>query len=338
MGLLVVTAGCLGFGAGPAGEASPTASGDGEDPAAAGLASPPTWEAGDWWKIRFTDPSPEADGATYTTKRVVAGERNGSYLVGMPSGNFSDELLIWHMPGFGNVDNGTLGFLVHGEPFQPLQFPLEEGKTWSTSFIGSYEAEVVDVSNRTVTVAFTANSPAGSYTAMELVYDAKKGFIEEVVSHPGPVRGSAASHGRYEVVDHGTGYEGEVTVPVDRREVFFDVRVAGAWAGGPAPPGGSADVPDDVDRVTLAHVLGEIHGRGATTGYYQLTTTTPGGQEIQDQLPPASAPGRHVTYYGVWNGSGTWSFDHVAAGTGATVAEGIGYQVWNATLPGAKAP
>lgn len=332
--LAAALAGCLGATDAPPEPASGGAAGRGEagQDATASLAEPPTWKPGDWWKVKFTNPAPAAEGATYTTTRVVAGTHDGSYLVGMPPSGFSDKMLIWHMPGFGNVDQANLGFLVHGEGFKPLEFPLEEGKTWETTFAGGLTAEVTSIEDGEATVTFDGTSPGGrSYRAMELVYDADEGFIESLESFPGPLRGQTASHGRYEVVDHGHGYAGEVMVPEGRREVFFRLRGA-AVVGGPSPTG-SAEVPEDVDRITLAHVLGEFHSHGTTTGRYQITTTTPGGRTIQDQLAPGSAPGRHVSYYGIWDPAGTWSFEHVAAGTGATVAEGIGYGVRNVTLP-----
>jgi len=260
------------------------------------LTEPPRWEPGDWWTIEFTDPTPAADGATYTTTRIVAEADDETYLVGMPLEAFNDKILVWHMPGFGNVAPDTLGFLVHGEPFKPLDFPLEEGKTWQTSFLTDMTARVVDVSQGEATVEFTGSSPFApgtNYTAMRLVYDAEQGVITQLESFPGPVAGSGVSHGSYEVVDHGDDYEGEVMVPENRREVFFSSRLAGVL-GGPTPSD-TAQVPDDVDRVTLAHVMGEVHDKGHTTGVYRETSITPGGDEIQSQVMPGTAPGRHVT-------------------------------------------
>src|ERR1051325_8751935 len=99
--------------------------------APASLDAPPQWRGGEWWTIKVTD---AFDGKSWEATRVVAGKEGDAYLVGMPRDAFSNEQMVIHLPGYGQVSSSSLGFDVHNCPFEPLRFPLADGKEWDTKF------------------------------------------------------------------------------------------------------------------------------------------------------------------------------------------------------------
>src|SRR5688572_26132080 len=109
------------------------------DPPAAGertLMEAPQWRLGEWWTYTMTD---GFTGGTYEFTRVVAGEDRaaGNYLVGFPVDAFSNDVMLFHIPGFGDVTQDSLAYETHDAYFQMLDFPLTDGKDWQAEFEGT---------------------------------------------------------------------------------------------------------------------------------------------------------------------------------------------------------
>lgn len=323
LALALVAAGCLGGNpAGPqpgsaaqAPEDGGNTTAQGAQPAAAGenatLAEPPDWDAGDWWQVQVTS---EVLGDTYKVRRVVAGTVDGDYRVGLAP--FSNPVVFGHLPGVGNVRRSDLSFLVHGERFQPLDFPLKEGKTWTTTYLGTeYEATVNATDGTTATIRYEEVDGDG---AMAAVYDARVGALTQI---DGPLGTEV------QVTDHGTNHTGEVVVSYDRAQ-RLDGRFAAAFDFGaePAPPVGSLDVPGKYDRASVALLLG---GFGGAPGVYREEATGPNGTsyaatstgEAKIKLDLSRSP------------SGTWETRHAAGGAGYAATELILYRIQRVTLP-----
>lgn len=338
LGLLLVLAGfagCVGgedADAGDDAEAGPSpAAANGTDGAAAepaledqevSLAEPPTWSPGTWWEVEIEDANA---GETYTIRRVVTGVDGGGYHVGMPADGFSHRAMVAHFPGMGEIDPNTLGFDVHGEPFQPLSFPLEEGRSWTTTlYEQDLNAEVVSASEGTAEVEMVLDDE-DEEPWVSLTYDVRRGAV---TSFEGPLGASMR------VVDHGDGFEGAVKVPLDRDQ-FIDGRVVGAFdfAFEPAPPTGSVSVPSSFEEASFAQLVGNVDlGAPAQPGVYHETTTDPSGETMETTVAQAGG-GFTVAYGSTEEAAGDWSFEHVAGGVGAAATEIIAYRTDTVELP-----
>src|ERR1041385_3548821 len=80
----------------------------------------PEWRLGEWWSYRFTD---GFAGKTYEFTRVVAGQDKaaGNYLVGFPVDQFSNDIMLFHTPGFGDVRQSDLSYETHDKAFRMLR-------------------------------------------------------------------------------------------------------------------------------------------------------------------------------------------------------------------------
>jgi hypothetical protein len=97
------------------------------------LAKAPEWRLGEWWKYRMVG---EFDGSVHEFYRVVAGSEAGNYLVGFPVNEFSNDILVMHVPGYGDISRSDLSYETHDAVFKLLQFPLRDGDSWEMSFEG----------------------------------------------------------------------------------------------------------------------------------------------------------------------------------------------------------
>lgn len=327
LALTLVTAGCIGGGGGEAGSPSSSSTQDAPDGAGnatggsgdgqqdgedrATLQEPPTWEAGDWWDVQVEYTIFDE---TATTRRVVAGTVGGDHRVGLAP--FSNPVVFGHLPGVGDVRASDLSYDVHGERFQPLDFPLTEGKTWTTSYLDTeYEATVNATEGTAAEISFAATD---GDLRMAAVYDAEVGALTEV---HGPL-GTKVT-----VTDHGMNHTGEVVVPHDRAQML-DGRFAGAFTFGlePAPPVGSIEVPDEYDRASVGLLLGSI---GGTPGFYREEAHDPAGNTFA-----ATSTGEFTISLDLsQEPSGTWETSHVTAGAGFAATELVLYKIQTATLP-----
>lgn len=279
------------------------------------LEAPPEWTPGRFWEVQVTDGQ---SGQQNTITRVVADEVDGVYRVGMPADDFSHAVVIGHFPGLGNVQPDTLGFAVHNQDFQPLSFPLETGKTWSTTlYQEDFEAEVVETTETTAKVSM--QSASGSW--INLTYDASMKAVSE---YSGPL-GLEMS-----VQSHGHGFEGEVKVPYDRGQ-FIDGRFVGAFDFmlNPAPPTGTVQVDSSYEEASVALLAGSFNVGATPPGYYLESATDPG-----DNSTTLETTGElEALYTSSTDVAGEWTFEHVAGGLGAAATEIIAYKTQTVELP-----
>lgn len=307
------------------------------DPPAAGertLETAPQWRLGEWWTYTMTDGFTDT---TYEFTRVVAGEDRaaGNYLVGFPLEEFSNDVMLFHIPGYGDITQSNLAYETHDSYFQPLDFPLADGKSWEMSFEG--------VANGLAEV--TVDSPTKATITMEVSvygtivaeYDAEVGEITRMVV------GQDGSYARYEVTGHGYGYEGTVRVPHAHDLVFNHGRFAGVVStGGADPVAGPTDtvvVDPGYDRLSFIIAVGggaTFLPLPATVGVFRTTVTAPDSTVYEVLWTPANAAaGQDLIIEAIGHDSpeGTWRFDHVAGGGGVSFVEGIGYHSIDIELP-----
>ncbi len=293
------------------------------------LSEPPQWVLGEWWKIRLTS---FFDGKVTETLRIVSGTEKDDYLVGMPQETFDNEVMVLHVPGFGLVNKDTLGFEAHDIMFEPLKFPLAPGEAWKVNFEqpNNMDAVVDRVDGHLAYVDISGNQP------MNITYNATLGAIEKLV---------IPNYAMYEVIDHGFGYEGMVTVPHSHDLIFIHGRAAGAAALGPNGTGVGApletiEVPDQYDRVSFSIINGELLWQfGVPTqaidpGYYQTHVTAPDGTVYEDTKLPSDGPGWKITSYSHDQPAGEWTLRAIALGPGVAFFEGIAYVVYDVEMPG----
>lgn len=302
------------------GASGPANDGNGTVPRNVTLDRAPSYQLGEWWHVRVTE---FFTGAQYETTRVVAGVEDDNWLIGMPADTFSHEIMVLHVPGFGQVDRFDLGFEIHDVLYIPLAFPLEEGKTWQTAFEGrAVTGSVNATSGTTAQVEFH-----GASDTIVATYDAALG---EFTSW------EAAGYARVEVLDHGYDYDGVVTVPHQHDVVFIHGRVAGVadTTLTPAPPVEEIEVDPTYQRVSFILAAGELVEAGQPdAGYYSVTATAPDGTEYSLEVLPGGSTGWTLDTYGHANPGGTWTMEYVAAGPGFAFVEGIAYHVFDVSLP-----
>lgn len=301
----------------------------------------PPWTTNMWWKIEMDDAFTGDHTVNYRVVTGKEGGEGGNYLVGMPTHGFSNTLMVLHIPGFGQVDKQTLGYELHDCKMEPLQFPLEEGKTWDTEFeCGAIRVTVTETTETTAKLVFAP--PEGGGRSGHYVYDAELRAISEF---------HVNGYGTYTITDHGTAFhedvpewDGQVTVPYAHDVIFIHGRIAGVVngftlanpTGAVAPPIDRVEVGSDYGRVSFAIILGDIVGlltgdrEKSGAGYYKETATAPDGEVFElehvgtglvTETYKHNAPG------------GTWNFEHLSAGPGIAMAEGIAYKVFDVQLP-----
>lgn len=291
------------------------------------LAAPPAWRVGEWWDVKVTD---AFDRETHEAKRVVAGMEGDRYLVGMPKDAFSNELMVLHLPGFGEVAKSTLGYSVHDAPFEPVRFPLVDGLRWETAFEGIAFHAVASVGSPTL-AEIDMTSAGGGH--IHLTYDAAVGDVTRVVFD---------GYATLEVTGHGYGYAGVVTVPRMAHLAFAEARTGPVLSSTqqPASPLQTVQVDDAYDRISFVLLAGSLlplvepGAPDQAAGYYDDLATGPDGARYDLQVFPTDT-GLKAAYHMVDKPGGAWAFRQVVGGPGIAVAEGIAYRVENVELPAA---
>lgn len=288
------------------------------------LAEPPEWAVGEWWTVRYDN---LLAGGSGETTRVVAGAGNGTYLVGMAADDFADEIMLLHFPGMGRIDRTDLSFDAHDRPIQLLDFPLKQGRTWTTQWYGGTEmtAEVTGVDGDEATVVVTGNGPP----SVQLTYDASLGAISEF---------TAAGYLHYEVVAHGFGFDGAVDVPYKHDLVFCHGRVAVqaiepcALSTEPNPKGPSDTITldDRYDRVSFGLLMADVAPQpDVGQGVYAVEATAPDGTSYEATKLPTDG-GVKIVPHGHDDPSGDWEATYVTGGAGYSLLEGVAYEVLSA--------
>lgn len=292
------------------------------------LDAAPHWSEGEWWKVKVTD---VYDKKGFETTRVVAGQEDASWLVGMPRDAFSNELMVLHLPGFGQVSKKDLSFQVHNCPFQPVQFPLRTGESWKTKFeCRDFDAKVTVKSPTTADVEMT--NAAGEH--MVLTYDATIHEVRRIVFD---------NYATLEVEDHGYGYQGIVTVPHMFHLVFQQVRVGPLLGPGNAPmaPTETVHVDPTYGRISFVEILGNVlplvqpGAPNQAAGYYDEKVTAPDGKVFETTMTPTES-GLKLTFWMADKPGGDWTFQHVVGGPGLVESEGVAYHVYDVAVPSSQ--
>lgn len=289
-------------------------------------AAAPVLVPGEWWRIRFSSSFfqdvPEV-------VRVVAAVEPDGYLFGMPHEGWYKEAISYHAPAFGDVGL-DLSYETHNERFEPVRFPLFAGATWETVFAAArFTATVESADASTATIRFdpppsdpeptdpvyAALNPFGDFGGMRLTYDARQ---HEVVKFESAI-------GTWEVVEHGYGFEGWVTVPRGLNTAIDYGQFLPATPGGPVVTR-SQVVQGGFNRLTLLHVIVPL-GPGA----YRIRSVSPNGTEFVTD----SIAGRSITlkFYEASKPDGEWKLEDVVGGPGATYSMGMAYHQYDIRLP-----
>lgn len=294
------------------------------------LAKAPEWRLGEWWRYRMTS---EFTGETNDFIRVVAGSDGGNYLVGFPVDAFNNDVLVLHIPGYGDIGKTDLGFEAHDVYFQQLRFPLTDGDSWEVDFEGQRPGTAVV----SVPGDGTAIVQMQGVLNLTVTYDPEVGEITKWV-FPG--------YATYEIVEHGYNYQGVVRVPHDHDLVFQNGRfLLVTDLNGPtlpptvAPPTETIELEGIYDRASFIIVVGgaqfvapPLADVPTAVGVFQTKVTTPDGTVNQVQLLPGGPP-LVIESFGVENPVGTWTVDYLAAGAGIAFIEGIAYHSIDVDLP-----
>lgn len=331
---LLLLAGCLGS---PSAEDAPTAAQAGvvidearpdteftdvvTGPAAqpdlnATLDAAPRLVAGEWWRLKLINGE--------EVVRVVAEVTDEGYVIGMPHEGWYKELISFHSPALGDV-GFDLSYATHNEIFQPVKFPLDPGATWDTVWATTpFHAEVTEVSGTRATIVLTPAAepqPTDPVFALfgfagapvTLVYDAG---MHEVVSF------DAGGFLGYEVIEHGYGFEGWVTIPRGEHTAIDYGQL------GPTNPGElpmrEIPVEGGFNRMTLMQGIFAL-----APGVYRMTTTAPDGTQFVTES--TGEPTLH--FYEAADPDGVWKGEDVIAGGAAVYRMGIAYHQYDILLP-----
>jgi hypothetical protein len=286
----------------------------------------PRLVAGEWWRIRFSsgffEEAPEF-------VRVVADVTDEGYVVGMPHEGWFKEAIAYHAPAFGDVGL-DLSYALHNLRFEPLRFPLVEGATWTTAFGGTeFVATVESADGVTATVrfdpppsdpaptdpVFAALSPVDPDAGMRLVYDARQ---HEVVRFESVI-------GTWEVVGHGYGFEGWVTVPRGLHTAIDYGQFLPATPGEPVVAR-SQPVEGGFNRLTVMHGIFALG-----PGVYRIRTVAPDGAEFVTES--TGGQGFTVKFYEASDPDGEWTMEDVVGGPGGTYTMGMAYHQYDIRLP-----
>ena len=289
-------------------------------------AAPPRLVAGEWWRIRFDSGSYEE---VSEVVRVVADVTEEGYVFGMPHEGWFKEAISYHAPAFGDVGL-DLSYATHNEVFQPLRFPLVEGDTWETTFATApLVATVESVDEHIATIrldappgepdptapAMSALGLAFAAESMRLHYDARQ---HEVVKFESFI-------GTWEVVEHGYGFEGWVTVPRGEHTAI-DYGTFGPVMPGEPVVSRTIEVEGGFNRLTLMHAV-----FGVSPGAYRIRSVAPDGTEF---LTEAVGTETFVfKFYEATDPDGAWQLEDLVGGVGGTYSMGIAYHQYDIHLP-----
>ncbi|HWG91275.1 MAG TPA: hypothetical protein VNZ52_10555 [Candidatus Thermoplasmatota archaeon] len=289
------------------------------------LDAPPVLVPGEWWRVHFTFPS---IGVDVELVRVVAAVDGDTYVIGMPHEGWFKEAIAYHSPGFGDIAK-DLSYPIHNEVFQPVKFPLTVGATWQTSFVMTpYEAKVESIEGTKAHIVLTPQGESDAASTafgllmgvdtqapMRITYDAG---IHEVSRFE-------TSAGSYEVVAHGYGYEGWVTIP-RAMHTAIDYGRFGPATPGEHPVSRTVEVEGGYNRMTLMHAIFAM-GPGA----YRIRAVAPDGTEFVTEH--TGGGGFALQFYEVADPDGSWLSEDVVAGPGGTYSMGIAYHQYDIQLP-----
>lgn len=291
------------------------------------LDTAPGWALGEWWTYTIEASDYGTEG-TFTV--VVAGEDADDYLVGIPADQEDVLGSIFHIPGIGLVAKEDLTYDAHDAPFKLLDFPLEQGESWASTYWGGTEMEIAveSVDGTEATLSVTRPADTGD-TVGTLVYDATIGNIVSFTPSQDPAY-------NLELVDHGFDYEGPIKVPYEQDLLLCHGALAAASIEGcalePGSPEGTFEIPEGYDHVTgalLAAPAATAEGL-APPGAYRIDVTDPHDEMHQLTMLPTET-GKLIPLH-VDDPTGTWSYQAIAGGPGQILVEGVAHQTLEVTL------
>lgn len=276
---------------------------------------PPEWRVGDWWTYHLTS---DTYGIDTTVTLVVANETPTGYAIGYPAAQAENATLplLFHMPAIGPVTE-ALAYDVHEERFEPIDWPLEDGKSWTATWIGADVRLTAHEENETWRINNTGHEDDAAGLRYEIVYDPTVGAITSFTRTglDGVLRQGV------ELVERGTTFTGEIATVGNIRVVLLESRTEGSMAAGaPAVPQIAFAPPEGVDTLLVGCVAGGEPGqyhaevRNAAGVVCALDTTVqPGAATLDLQVVEAPAEGDG------------WEARLAAVGQGSATAEVLGY-------------
>lgn len=271
--LAVAAAGCLGPDpAGSAPDPDPPSESDPDDPADGddepeGFVTP-TWSAGLWWRYEVT-----RDGETGSVTFAVQEKGDGTYTLLANTTDHAALDAVVDLAYVGPVRTSDLAGLVDGEPVRFFEWPLRDGRTWTTTWNGlerTHEARRTDVEIAGGTFdGAEITSTAGDRTLATYAYAPAVGWFTRLEI---PDRNLS-----YQLEDAGFAYGGNLT----RAEASTALEAAS-----PAVQAGPFTVPEEAARVSL-----EVAGGGESTSY-EARLLDPNG--TQHEYGPEACSGCQV--------------------------------------------
>ena len=289
-------------------------------------AEAPRLVPGEWWRIRYDT---FLNDEPVEVVRVVADAGPDGYLIGMPHEGWLKEAISFHAPAFGDVGL-DLSYNTHNQLFQPVRFPLVEGDSWETHMAAvPYTATVTAADAHTATIEFTSQGGDGpadpllvalgilpGETTMTLTYDARQHEVVRMESELGT----------WEVVAHGYGHEGWVTIPRGE-DTAIDYGAFGPISETHTPLERTLTVADDFNRMTMMHFVGTLND---APGHMEARDVAPDGTEHLTQM---TGSGFRLAFYEVKDPGGTWTVQDTIVGAGFTYHMGIAYFQYDIHLP-----
>lgn len=276
---------------------------------------PPEWHVGDWWTYRLTS---DTYGIDAPITLVVTNVTDSGYVVGYPAAQAEDATLplLFHMPAIGPVSD-TLAYDVHETRFEPVRWPLEEGRFWSTVWIAADVRLTAHAENATWRINNTGYEGDSAGLRYEIVYDPAAGAITSFTRTglDGVLRQGV------ELVERGENFTGDVVAIGNVRVVLLESRTQGTMsAGAPATPQTAFAVPEGVDTLLVGCIAGGQPGQyhaevrnAAGQVCLRDTTVPPGATTLDFQVVEAPAEGDG------------WEARLAAVGQGSATAEVLGY-------------
>lgn len=291
------------------------------------LVQAPEWRVGDWWTYHFTSDVYGKDFQATLVVGEVTGD--GHYLVGMPADDFQDDVLLFHMPPTGRLDAG-LAYDVHDLQFDPFDFPLVDGTTWTTQWattplvLTAERGTIETPGGKTDGYAISNGGQVeDAGRAVELTYAPSVGwFVTHERAYP-----DGRVLERIELVDHGRDHQGDVRVIDDIGIVLLEARSTVALGGDPVgTPVLTFDPDDRYTHLMLGCVV------GGAPGHYTAEVQGPSGACTHNrQIDPGDST-FHTVAVEIANADGEWEARMVAGGQGLAVAEVLGYASWTVAI------
>lgn len=290
-------------------------------------AAAPRLVEGEWWRIEF-------DSGFYEdvseVVRVVANATPDGYIFGMPHEGWFKEAIAYHAPAFGDVGL-DLSYATHNVVFEPVRFPLVAGNTWDTAFAAAPIVATVESADEHIAVIHFQSPPntapetpimeaAGLYQAfdMRLTYDARQHEVVKMESFIGT----------WEVIEHGYGFEGWVTVP---RGEHTAIDYGTFWAADAEQPVTTRDIEVEggFNRLTMMHLVAPL-----SPGSFHIRSTTPSGEEFFTEVTSTKPQDPFtIRFYEATDPDGTWTQEDSVLGAAATYSMGIAYHQFDIHLP-----